>query len=244
VQKDPGTTTLYLGDQQFTLNATTGAVTGTRYYTLPDGSQVIRTGSTSTSFTYAIADQHGTPSLYLDSTATTPTWRQYTPYGAARGDAVAAPDNRGFLNKPMDTTTGLTVVGARQYDPETGRFITDDPILEPTDPTQLNGYSYAGNNPTGREDPTGLMAKGDGGGCGGAYFYVNQFGQCMSAGSNKPYKDPTHISSVLDGISNAAAEAVKGIAKLDVDQAKCVAIQNCGGLKQDSKQIVHQIFTL
>src|SRR5207253_1846005 len=77
------------------------------------------------------------------------------PYGAPRGSNVTAPDNRGFLNQPLDGSTGLTVVGVRQYDPTTGRFITDDPILEKTDATQLNGYGYAGNNPVVRSDPTG-----------------------------------------------------------------------------------------
>jgi RHS repeat-associated protein len=156
LQKGPGRTTLYVGNQQFALNTATGAVTGTRYYRLPDGSQAIRTGTAATAFSFAIGDQHNTPSLYLDPTAATPTWRQYTPYGAPRGTAVAGPDNHGFLNKPMDATTGLTVVGARQYDPGTGRFITDDPVLEKTDPTQLNGYGYAGNDPVVRADPTGL----------------------------------------------------------------------------------------
>jgi len=66
------------------------------------------------SLTYAVADLHNTPCLYLDSTTATPTWRQYTAYGDARGVAVTAPDNRGFLNKPMDLTTGLTIVGAQR----------------------------------------------------------------------------------------------------------------------------------
>lgn len=56
----------------------------------------------------------------------------------------------------MDGATGLTIVGARQYDPDTGRFITLDPLLETGDPTQLNGYGYAGNNPVTHADPTGL----------------------------------------------------------------------------------------
>lgn len=162
IQKDPGSVTLYLGNQQFTLNTSTSAVTGTRYYTLPGGGQAIRTGTTATAFRYVIGDSHGTPSLYLDNSAANPTWRQYTPYGDTRGSAVTAPDNRGFLNKPLSKATGLTVVGARQYDPVIGRFITLDPILEKEDPTQLNGYGYAGNNPAVHADPTGLRIDPDG----------------------------------------------------------------------------------
>jgi RHS repeat-associated protein len=160
LQRDPGTTTLYLGDQQFALNTTTGAVTGTRYYSLPGGVRAVRTGS-GTNFGWEISDQHDTPVLYLDSQMTTPQWRQYTPNGAPRGASITPFDNRGFLNKATDTTTGLTIVGARQYDPDTGRFITLDPILEQIDPTQLNGYGYAGNNPVVHADPTGLRIDWD-----------------------------------------------------------------------------------
>jgi RHS repeat-associated protein len=156
LQKDPSTSTLYLGDQQFVLNTATNTVTGTRYYPLPGGGQAIRTGTATASVVFALPDRHGTPTLYLDYTAQNPTWRQYTPYGDTRGTAVTAPDNHGFLNKPTDQATGLTLVGARQYDPTIGRFITADPILEKTDPTQINGYAYAGNNPVVHADPTGL----------------------------------------------------------------------------------------
>jgi RHS repeat-associated protein len=155
LQKDPGTTILYLGPEQLVLNTSTNVVTGARYYQIPGGGSVVRTG-TGTNYKFAISDRHASPVLYLDSTAQTPTWRQFTPYGEARGSAVTAPDNHGFLNKLMDTNTGLTIVGARQYDPATGRFATDDPLLETTDPCQLNGYGYGGNNPMSYADPTGL----------------------------------------------------------------------------------------
>ena len=37
------------------------------------------------------------------------------------------PDDNGFLGKPQDDTTGLTHIGARAYDPTTGRFISVRP---------------------------------------------------------------------------------------------------------------------
>jgi RHS repeat-associated protein len=157
LQKDPGTTTLYLPGEQITLNTTAGTTTGVRYHPLPGGGTVIRTG-TGTNYGFEITDQHGTPTVYLDNTAQTPTWRQYTPYGEPRGTTTTAPDNRGFLNRPLNTTTGLTEIGARNYDPTLGRFISPDPILDTTDPQQLNGYTYAAENPITRSDPTGLKA--------------------------------------------------------------------------------------
>jgi RHS repeat-associated protein len=86
-----------------------------------------------------------------------PTWRQSTPYGGVRGPAVTDPGGRGFLNKPADDTSGLVILGARNYDPDTGRFISLDPMLEMNDPRQLNGYGYASANPILNSDPSGLI---------------------------------------------------------------------------------------
>ena len=160
LEKDPGLTTLYLPGEQLALNTNTGSITGTRYYTLPGGGTAVRTGTTgggTSTYAFEIPDQHGSNGLELDSTAQNPTWRQFTPYGAPRGDLTSWTDNRGFLNAPTDTATGLTIIGAREYDPTTGRFISLDPLFEPTSPQQLNGYTYAGDNPIGQSDPTGLM---------------------------------------------------------------------------------------
>ncbi|MGX7670400.1 RHS repeat-associated core domain-containing protein [Plantactinospora sp. DSM 117369] len=156
LQKETGKTTLYLPGQQVTLDTTTGAIEGDRYHALPGGGTCIRSG-TGTNYTFALADHQGTPSLYLDNTAQTPTWRQYTPYGAPRGAAATYPDNRGFLNKPM-SPTGLTTIGARAYDPAIGKFISVDPIQDLADAQQWNGYSYANNSPITRSDPTGLIS--------------------------------------------------------------------------------------
>jgi RHS repeat-associated protein len=167
LQKDPGTTTLYLPGEQLALNTSTNVVTGTRFYPLPGGAQAVRTG-TGTSYSFQISDLHNTSTLTLNNTLTNPVWRQQTPYGAPRGTAPTNwPDNHGFLNKPQDTTTGLTDIGARWYDPTTATFASLDPVLEPSSPQQLNGYSYAADNPITGADPTGLMACGDSGQCHG-----------------------------------------------------------------------------
>nr|WP_255684267.1 RHS repeat-associated core domain-containing protein [Micromonospora okii] len=155
LQKEPGKNTLYLPGQQLTLNTATNVVDGDRYYALPGGGSCVRSGS-GTAYTFVVADHQGTPTLYLDNTAQNPTWRQYTPYGGPRGAAVTAPDNRGFLNKPM-SPTGLTLVGARAYDPALGRFVSVDPVQDTGQPQQWNGYSYANNTPVTSSDPTGMI---------------------------------------------------------------------------------------
>jgi RHS repeat-associated protein len=167
-QTNGSTTTLYLPGEQLTDAG--GAITGVRYYALPGGVTAVRTGTATDDFYFEIAsDQHGTNTLYLDDTAQIPTWRQFDPFGNPRGTSVAWIDNRTFLNDPTDTGTGLTDVGARWYDPVTGSFISLDPVLETGDPTQINGYGYAGNNPVSASDPTGQLIPGPpGSNCTGA----------------------------------------------------------------------------
>ncbi|MGW1784042.1 polymorphic toxin-type HINT domain-containing protein [Streptomyces sp. NPDC002143] len=158
LQTDPTSTTLYLPGEQLTLTGTT--TTGVRYLPLPGGGTIVRTG-TGTNYKFEISDPHGTNGLYLDSTAQTPTWRQFTPYGGTRGTTVSWLDNRGFLNAPDNANTGLTQLGARQYDPTLGRFTSLDPLFEATDDQQLAGYAYSANNPITKSDPSGLCAGPD-----------------------------------------------------------------------------------
>lgn len=112
------------------------------------------TVTTYTAYGFEIGDQQDTAIIAIDNTFTTPTWRQETPYGAPRGMTPATwPDNHGFLNKPVDTATGLTDVGGRWYDPDTGTFASLDPLFEATDSQQQNGYTYASANPITNSDP-------------------------------------------------------------------------------------------
>lgn len=56
----------------------------------------------------------------------------------------------------IQQSTGLTTLGAREYDADTGRFISADPIIDYDDPQQINGYAYANNSPVTFSDATGL----------------------------------------------------------------------------------------
>ncbi|MCP2271298.1 intein C-terminal splicing region/RHS repeat-associated core domain-containing protein [Actinokineospora diospyrosa] len=160
IRRDPGKTTLYLPFQELVLDTATNAVTGTRFYALPAGGQAVRTGS-GTNYRFELTDRHGTGTLSLNNTGQTPTWRQSTPYGEARGPQPPWTTQHGFLNKPVNSATGLTDIGARKYDASLGRFISVDPILDAGDPQSWTGYAYVNNNPTSASDPSGLIADYD-----------------------------------------------------------------------------------
>jgi len=61
----------------------------------------------------------------------------------------------GFAGGLWDPDTGLVRFGARDYDPETGRWTAKDPIDFASRDTNL--YAYVGNEPINRIDPTGLV---------------------------------------------------------------------------------------
>ena len=47
-----------------------------------------------------------------------------------------------------DDTTGLVYLRARQYDPEVGRLVSADPVIEALSrPQTLNRYAYVSDNP-------------------------------------------------------------------------------------------------
>ncbi|MFA7059874.1 MAG: Ig-like domain-containing protein [Pedobacter sp.] len=62
------------------------------------------------------------------------------------GDSV---NRQVFTGKEHDQNTGLVYFGARYYDPDTGRFISQDEYLgEAEEPPSLHRYLYAYSNPT------------------------------------------------------------------------------------------------
>ncbi|MFJ5833290.1 RHS repeat-associated core domain-containing protein, partial [Streptomyces sp. NPDC093089] len=64
--------------------------------------------------------------------------------------------DKGFVGGTKDADTGLTHLGAREYDPAIGRFVSVDPIMDVADPQQTHGYTYSNNNPVTLSDPSGL----------------------------------------------------------------------------------------
>ncbi|MFG3494169.1 RHS repeat-associated core domain-containing protein [Streptomyces sp. NPDC047928] len=167
-----GDTVLYLGSTEIrlTTKGTTKTLNGTRYYSAAGKTIAVRTataGVTGTKLSFLAGDHHGTSSLALDATTMAVTKRYTTPFGAPRGTAATTwPDDKAFLGKPSDTSTGLTHIGAREFDPSIGLFLSVDPLMELDKHQTLNGYTYGAQNPATFSDPSGMGlacgASGDG----------------------------------------------------------------------------------
>ncbi|MBE1487623.1 RHS repeat domain-containing protein [Plantactinospora soyae] len=196
LRKEPGATTLYLPGMELRLDHSTRVVDGTRYYSIPGGGTIVRRIN---GLSYVAPDHNGTGRASVDAAGGV-LHRRLTPFGEARGTQPAPgqwPSEKGFVNGNQDSTTGLVNLGAREYDPAIGRFVSIDPIMDLTDPQQMHGYTYANNNPVTFSDPTGL--KFDCGGGTGTYSCTNPDGsvttQVELTGESKKKYD-----KALDGI--------------------------------------------
>ncbi len=155
-----GSSTLTLPNSD-ELNVTAdGTKTGTRYYTHNGETVAVRTGGT---ISYLISDHQGTAMTAVTVGTLALTRRKQLPFGQLRTEQSTAFGNRGYVGGTNDPT-GLTHLGAREYDPTLGRFLTVDPIIDIHDPAQMNAYSYAHNNPLTLSDPDGLRPDGPVGG--------------------------------------------------------------------------------
>jgi RHS repeat-associated protein len=158
VRDDGDTVTAYLPQTELSWDRGTGAVTGTRYFSHAGQVVAVCTGRDPADWTFMGIDHHGTTTTHsVNAFSGVEQVRRMDPYGNSRGAPPATwPGQRGFAGGVHDPT-GLVQVGARQYDPAFGRFVSVDPILDTSDDQQINGYAYAHNNPVTFTDPTGLF---------------------------------------------------------------------------------------
>ncbi|WP_018553178.1 RHS repeat-associated core domain-containing protein, partial [Streptomyces sp. ATexAB-D23] len=171
--------TLPNGDQ---LNvAANGTKAGTRYYAHNGETVAVRTGS---SISYLISDHQGTAMTAIAAGTLAITRRKQLPFGQLRSEQSTAFGNRGFVGGTNDPT-GLTHLGAREYDPTLGRFLSVDPVIDINDPAQMNAYSYAHNNPLTKSDPDGLRPDGP---AGGASYNDDRWSEDRGGNSGYTYK--------------------------------------------------------
>ncbi|MCW8880586.1 MAG: RHS domain-containing protein [Kangiellaceae bacterium] len=106
--------------------------------------------------TYYVNDALGSPVAAMDKNGAL-LWREsYNPYGETRLNPSANQNDVGFTGHQKDSTTGLTYMQARYYDPLIGRFYSDDPVkFDQKSPVSFNRYAYANNNPYKYVDPDG-----------------------------------------------------------------------------------------
>ena len=103
---------------------------------------------------YYLTDQLGSTNELTDDGGNVVEGIGYDSFGNSTGTSLT---RYTYTGREFDSVTDLYYYRARWYDPQVGRFISEDPI-------GLNGginpYAYVGNNPIGWRDPLGLQQFG------------------------------------------------------------------------------------
>ncbi|MEU9032686.1 RHS repeat-associated core domain-containing protein [Streptomyces sp. NPDC048383] len=221
IRRDPTGTTLYLPGTEIYVAKATNAVKATRYYAGPNGAAMVRVveaGKTTNS--YLLGDHNGTATASVDSVTQAVTRRKFTPFGELRGQKPSAwPGEKGFVGGTIDESTGLTHLGAREYDPANGRFISVDPEMNTSESQSMNAYGYANNSPVTFSDPTGRSW--------GGFRPVLIAGQVISQRIAR-YVGPVlkkYAHVVSGGTAPAPAQPVATVSAADVERAKEIKAQ-------------------
>jgi len=108
---------------------------------------------------YAHHDAIGSTVALTDTLGDVKTRYDFTPYGECTVSGINTNPGNPYLftGRRYESDTGLYYYRARYYSAEMGRFLSRDPIGIWGDAGNYgNGYGYAGNNPCGFVDPSGL----------------------------------------------------------------------------------------
>ncbi len=103
-----------------------------------------------------IADHIGSPRLVVDvATGAVAQRMDFDEFGNVLADSSPGFQPFGFAGGLLDRDTQLVHFGAREYDPEIGRWTTKDPIGFGGGNGNL--YAYIGDDPVNSNDPEGLL---------------------------------------------------------------------------------------
>jgi RHS repeat-associated protein len=109
-------------------------------------------------------DQLGSTRLLTDQSGNTVATYTYDAYGNETSHTGGADTPLRWAGQYQDASTGFYYLRARYYDPQTGQFVTRDPLA----PVTQAPYAYAGSNPLNLLDLTGL-------GCGwNPFCYIDE----------------------------------------------------------------------
>ncbi|QSB05073.1 polymorphic toxin-type HINT domain-containing protein [Natronoglycomyces albus] len=157
IRDDGETATLFLPDTEVVWDKVTGSLEATRFYTHAGHLVASSKSSQRSEWTFYGVDPAGTATHMINAqNHNDARVRYFDPFGNQRGEKVDWVGQRGFVGGIQDPT-GLTLLGARDYDPLFGRFMSVDEVINILDDQQINGYAYANHSPITFADPTGMF---------------------------------------------------------------------------------------
>ncbi|WP_371660652.1 HYD1 signature containing ADP-ribosyltransferase family protein [Streptomyces sp. NBC_00280] len=218
VRKTSSDTTVYLPGTELKLSADGTKKEATRYYDYAGQSVAVRTAA---KVSFVASDHHGTGEVAIDSATGAISQRRFDPFGVDRGEKTGVwPGEKGYVGGTIDASTGLTHLGAREYDSAIGKFISVDPIIDYTQPQQINGYAYANNSPVTHADPSGMIIPECREGlieCRGGQPY---FPKTNEEKAQSDYDNASYNVSQAQGQQSAAKQRIKSAGKALVKIAR------------------------
>jgi RHS repeat-associated protein len=122
----------------------------TTYLNGPGVDDHLRQTSATTGVSYYLTDHLGTTATLTDSAGNVVEQLVYDSFGNSNGSSLT---RHGYTGRERDPDTGLMYYRARWYDPQAGRFISEDPLALGGG---INLYAYVKNDPVRFMDPSGL----------------------------------------------------------------------------------------
>ena len=105
---------------------------------------------------YFVHNHIGTPEIITDEKGNFLSEQQFDSFGKRKNRFY---NSIGFTGHEHDNEIGLINMKGRMFDPETGRFLSPDPVIQnPLSSQNYNSYSYVYNNPLKYTDPSGFQA--------------------------------------------------------------------------------------
>jgi RHS repeat-associated protein len=124
----------------------------------PGGDEVLSEEISGGARTFYHADALGSVVAGSDNSGAQVFARSYETWGGLSAGSITS--EYGYIGREWDAETELYYTRARYYAPDTGRFLSEDPIGTPT----AGLYVYAANNPALLVDLNGLQATSTAGG--------------------------------------------------------------------------------
>ncbi|WRS27292.1 RHS repeat-associated core domain-containing protein [Oscillospiraceae bacterium MB08-C2-2] len=148
---------------------------------------------------YYLFNAHGDAVERTDQSGTTLKNYDYDAFGVEKSPEKLDGNPFRYCGEYFDREAGTVYLRARNYEPVTGRFISEDPIM-----WGLNWYAYCGGNPILYIDPLGLKS----------YIFYDPFGDDAD---NEIDKNPNALSYETAQAFQRMLAKRYGISKKDMD---------------------------
>jgi RHS repeat-associated protein len=140
--------------------ANQGDTPSVTYYTRdPDGT-LLGERTPNGNYYYVIEDGNGSVIALTDNAGTVADTYTYDPWGSCTSSSCPTTNSFGFDGGLLGQG-GLYHFSGRYYDPSTGAWTQQDPVVHLMDPTQCDPYVFSSDDPVNATDPSGTDVAAD-----------------------------------------------------------------------------------